>query len=62
MGMTDVLNATWSMETPYPVVYMDYLDLLQQTRHQLEDTTNLCTQVQRQIHPSKLTKSDDRYP
>jgi len=40
MGMTDVLNAAWSMKTPYPVAYMDYLDLLRQTGHQLEDASN----------------------
>jgi len=33
MGMTDVLNAAWSMKTPHPVAYMDYLDLWRQTRH-----------------------------
>jgi len=33
MGMTDVLNPAWSMKTPHPVAYMDYLDLLHQTRH-----------------------------
>jgi len=44
MGMTDVLNAAWSMKTPHPVGYMDYLDLLSQTGHQLEDASNFRTQ------------------
>jgi len=31
MGMADFLNAAWSMKTPHPVEYMDYLDLLRHT-------------------------------
>jgi len=31
MGMTDVLNAAWSMKASHPVAYMDYLDLCRQT-------------------------------
>jgi len=61
MGMTDVLNAAWSMKTPHPVAYMDYLDLLRQTGHQLEDASNFRTQVQKEPHSSKRTKSDDRH-
>jgi len=61
MGMTDVLNAAWSMKTHHPVAYMDYLALLRQTGHQLEDVSNFCTQVQKETHPSKRTKSDVRY-
>jgi len=61
MGMTDVRNAAWSMKTTHPVAYMDYLDLLRQTRHQLEDASDFHTQVQKEPHPSKRTKSDDRH-
>jgi len=61
MGMTDVLNAAWSMKTPHPVAYMDYLDLLRQTGHQLEDVSNLRTQVQNEPNSSKRVKSDDRH-
>jgi len=60
MGMTDVLNAAWSMKTPNPVAYMDYLDLLRQTGHQLEDSSNFGTQVQLEPNSSKRVKSDDR--
>jgi len=61
MGMTDVLNAAWSMKTPNPVAYMDYLDLLRQSGHQLEDASNFRTQVQKEPHSSRRTKSDDRH-
>ena len=61
MGITDVLNAAWSMKTPHPVAYMDYLDLLRQTGHQLEDASNFRTQVQKEPHSSKRIKSDHRH-
>jgi len=61
MGMTDVLNSGWSMKTPHPVAYMNYLDLLRQTGHQLEDVSNFRTQVQKEPHSSKRVKSDDRH-
>ena len=61
LGMTDVLNAGWSMKTPHPVAYMDYLDLWRQTGHQLEDASNFRTQVQKEPHSSKSTKNDDRH-
>jgi len=61
MGITDVLNAAWSMQTRHPVAYMDYLDLLRQTGHQLEDASNFRTQVQKDPHSSKRPKSDDKH-
>jgi len=61
MGMTDVLNAALSMKNPNPVAYMDYLDLLRQTGHKLEDACNFRTQVQKEPQTSKRTKSDDRH-
>ena len=62
VGMTDELDATWSMKTPHPVTYIDYLDLLRQIGHQLEDASNFRTQVQKETHPSMQIKSDDRHP
>jgi len=62
MGMTHVLNAAWSMKTPHPVASMDYLDLLRQTGHQLEDASNIRTQVQKEPHSSRRAKSDDKHP
>jgi len=61
MGMTDILNAAWSMKTPHPVAYMDYLDLLRQTRHQPEDASNFRTQVQKEPHSLRGAKRDDRH-
>jgi len=61
MGMTDVLNAAWSMKTPHPVAYMDYLELLRQTGHQLQDASNFHIQVQKEPHSSKRAKSNDRH-
>ena len=40
---------------------MDYLDLLRQTGHQLEDASNFRTQVQKEPNSSKRVKSDDRH-
>jgi len=61
MSMTDVLNAAWSMKTPHAVAYMDYVDLLRQTGHQLEDGSNFRPQVQKETDSSMRTKSDDRH-
>jgi len=61
LGMTDVLNAAWSMKTPHPVAYMHYLDLLRQTGHQLKDASNFRTQVQKEPHFSSRAKSDDKH-
>jgi len=61
MGMTDVLNAAWSMKTPHPVGYMDYLDLLRRTGHQLEDASNFRKQVQKEPHSSRCAKNDDKH-
>jgi len=61
IGMTDVLNAAWSMKSPHPVAYMDYLDLLRQTGHQLEDASNFRTEVQKEPNSLKCVKSHDRH-
>jgi len=61
MGMTDVLNSAWSMKTPHPVAYMDYLDLLRETGHQLADASNFRTQVQKEKDSSKRVKSEERH-
>ena len=61
MGMTEVLNSAWSMKTLHPVAYMDYLDLLRQSGHQVEDASNFCTQEQKEPHSSRGVKSDDKH-
>jgi len=61
MGMTDVLNAAWSMKNPHPVAYMDYVDQLRHTGHQLEDASNFRIQVPKEPHSSQCAKSDDRH-
>jgi len=62
MGMTDVINGAWSMKTPHLVAaYMDYLDLLRQIGHQLEDASNFRILVQKEPYCSKSAKSDDRH-
>jgi len=40
MRIPNILNTFWSMKTSPPVAYMDYLELLHQTGHQLEDASN----------------------
>jgi len=61
IGMTHVLNVAWFMKTPHLVAYMDYIDLLRQTCHQLEDASNIRSQVQKEPHTSKRTQGDDRH-
>jgi len=61
IGMSDLLNTAWSMKTPNPVAYIDYLDRLCQTGHQLEDAFNFRIQVQKEPHSSKGAKSDNRH-
>jgi len=61
MGITHMLNATWSMETPHPEASMDYLDLLHQTGHHLSGASNLRTLVHKVTHASRWTKSDESH-
>jgi len=57
---TDLRNA-WAMKTPHPEDYVDYLNRLGNTGHQLEDVTSFNHTVVRTKDSSHRDKSDDRY-
>jgi len=40
VGMTTDLRNAWAMKTPHPEDNVDYLNLLRNTRHQLEDVAS----------------------
>jgi len=60
IGMTLEFRNAWTMKTPHRENYMDYLDLLQQTGHQLEDVLSFNRTITRDNHSSHNDKSDER--
>jgi len=56
---TDVRNA-WALETPLPDEYVEYINLLRQTGHQLEDVASFNRTVTKEKHHSRPERSDDR--
>ena len=59
MGMTANLHHVWAHVDP-PQGYMEYLDLLRQTGHQLEDLSSFNQIVTKERTPSHREKGDDR--
>jgi len=60
IGMTLELRNTWAMKTLPPANYMDYLDLLRQTGHQLKDVESFNQMATDDNHSSYNNKSDQR--
>ena len=60
VGMTTDLRNAWAMKTPHPEDYVDYLNLLRNTGHQLEDVASFNRTVVRVKDSSYRDKSDDR--
>jgi len=60
VGITTDLRNAWALKTPLPDQYVEYINLLGQTGHQLEDLASYNCTVTREKHHSKLEKSDDR--
>jgi len=56
---TDLPNA-WALKTPRPDEYVEYINLLHQTGHQLEDVTSFNRTVTKEKHHSRPEKSDAR--
>ena len=56
---TDHRNAG-ALKTPLPDEYVEYMNLLRQTRHLLEDVASFNRTVTREKHHSKSEKRDDR--
>jgi len=61
VGMTTNLRNTWAMKTPHPEDYVEYLNLLRNTGHQLEDVASFNRTVVRAKNSSHRDKSDDRH-
>ena len=60
-GMTTDLCNVWAMKTPHPEDYVDNLNLLRTTGHQLEDVAFFNRTVVRAKESSHRDKSDDRH-
>jgi len=56
---TDLRNA-WALKTPLPDYYVQYINPLPQTGHQLEDVASFNRMVTKEKHHSRPEKSDDR--
>ena len=59
--MTTDLHNAWDVKTPHPEDYVDYLNLLRNTGHQLEDVASFNRTVVRAKDSSHRDKSDDRH-
>jgi len=60
VGITTDLHNTWALKIPLPDEYVEYINLLRQTGHQLEDIASFNRTVTREKHHSMPEKSDDR--
>jgi len=61
VGMTTDPCNGWATKTPHPEDYVDYLNLLRNTRHQLEDVASFNRTVVRAKDSSHRDMSDDRH-
>jgi len=60
VDITTDLRNRWALKTPLPDEYVEYITLLCQTSHQLEDVASFNRKVTREKHDSEQEKSDDR--
>jgi len=60
VGKTTDLRNAWALETPLPDKYIEYINLLRQPGHQLEDVAFFNCTVTKEKHHIRLEKSDDR--
>ena len=60
VGITTHLRNAWALKTPLPDEYVEYINLLRQTGHQLEDVASFNRTVTKEKHHSRPEKSDDR--
>jgi len=59
--MATALCNAWAMKTTHPEDYVDYLNLLRNTGHQVEDVASFNRTVVRAKDSSHLDNSDDRH-
>ena len=60
IGITTDLRNAWAVKTPLPNEYVEYINRLRQTGHQLEDVPSFNRMVTSDKHDSKPEKSDYR--
>ena len=60
VGITTDFRNAWALKTPLPDEYVEYINLLRQTGHQLEDVASFNRTVTREKYHSKPEKSDDK--
>jgi len=60
VGITTDLRHAWALKTLLPDEYVEYINLLRQTGHQLEDVASFNRMVTKEKHHSRPEKSDDR--
>ena len=60
VGITTDLRNAWALKTPLPDQYVEYINLLRQTGHQLEDVASFNRTVTKGKHHSRPEKSDHR--
>jgi len=60
IGISRDLRNAWAWKTPLPNDYVEYINLLYQTGHQLEDVASFNRTVTREKRHSKPERSDNR--
>jgi len=60
VGITSDIGNAWALKTPLPDNYVEYINLLRETGHQLQDVASFNHTVTREKYHSKLERSVDR--
>ena len=60
ISMTAKLRTAWALKTPHPESYVDYINLLRQTGHQLEDVVSFNQHVVKEKSTSHQERGDDK--
>ena len=60
ISMTAEFRRAWALKTPHPESYIDYINLLRQTGHQLEDVVSFNQHVVKEKSPSHQERGDDK--
>ena len=60
ISRTAELHRAWALKTPHPESYIDYINLLRQTRHQLEDVVSFKQHVVKEKSTSHHERGGDK--